>query len=85
VQHQRNNGRHSAYCRYIGYGYYNLALRKRISFASYGRDPAFCTGRSGILDSSVKDMAEGHRFQELDSSLCLGVAFICASQFHVLN
>ena len=24
----------------------------------------FARGRSGILDSSVKDMAEGHRFQE---------------------
>jgi hypothetical protein len=64
MQRDPNNDRHFAYRRYIGYGYYNLALRKRISFASYGRDPAFCTGRSGILDSSVEDMAEGHRFQE---------------------
>jgi hypothetical protein len=24
----------------------------------------FARGRSGILDSSIKDMAEGHRFQE---------------------
>jgi hypothetical protein len=64
MQHKPNNDRHFAYCRYIGHGYYNLALLKRVSFAPCGRDPAFARGRSGILDSSVKDMAEGHRFQE---------------------